>query len=844
MAEIEINIVKSWNEIQWIDSPKKYLLDLIKIAKTQFADAQNLSDLADKNDWKEADGYLSSLIHKIISQTIITQTDRLKSPTLYNWVPQKSTILLLPHLLHCIELLQKIILQRGKIIQFNIAQIADRALNKKHKPRKEWVYLSESMVFPSFSYFDLNSTSSQINKNKKAAPQLALSSFLGLVGFLFKTTQLRSSLTPVSKNINSENPRKPEKPNIPPPIAVDVGEGGFCNFIHAGRKTKISFHRTLRIPEDGNNYPLPAGLGEFPIHRVEDYADSVPPQWLEEGGFFIPLYQREALFIQFEGEERCPSIAKVCVGRINAITGKPYTEELSGHNQDYVVIPKQKWLDGINSGDGTVKQFVAMPLGQGYTIEAQITDEEQHGGFQLVVYEPMDGRFKEPESTIEQKVAFLKRISTANFNSMLKPLTKRERIIIDLIREGCTAAGAACITGMTKEEVIKFYINFRNAFFERAASNATRHFINDRDCQTIVIKTLGDLREFGLEEDIDPMPEPSPSISGKPQAPRIESLGSSPSQPRSQADSDKGLRLMSSPEPHYFTDVKEMGIAAGGKIRQQIFHDTYGVESWDSNRRRPLKIHMVNSMAYKSITGQDPPPSPVTAEQYRKAAIPWFSQYDETTPSVKSAGAFNRIIGVGAIDKRRGVTDSPPISSIHINPDVIRRIKTPDLKEAIQNFRKRAREDAEAGRWTAALRGIDYLIDLEAGVEAQDYAIRSICNYRIKRYMEGMFDGDKALELDPDCLPALSSRAFCRLALGDLEELRDDAELLIKTIETEALGLELKAETSLISGNYHDAVYDALYLKKKYPGNERAEQILGEARVKANEQFRALKSPK
>ena len=718
------------------------------------------------------------------------------------------------------------------------------------------------MIFPSFSYFDFNSTSSQINKNKKAAPQLALSNFLGLVGFLFKLTQLRSSLTPVQQQISSELPRKLVKPNIPPPIAVDVGEDGFCDFIHVGRKTKISFHRTLRIPEDGNNYPLPAGLGEFPIHRVEDYADSVPPQWLEEGGFFIPLYQREALFIQFEGEERCPSIAKVCVGRINAITGKPYAEELSGHNQDYVVIPKQKWLDGINSGDGTVKQFVAMPLGQGYTIEAQITDEEKHGGFQLVVYEPVDGRFKEPESPIEHKVAFLRRISTANFNAMLKPLTKREKTIIDSIREGYTAVGAACITGMTKEDVIEFYVTFRNAFWGKVSSNTKHHFQNDRDYQTIAFKTFVALRDLGLREDIDPKPKPSPSISYAPQAPTIAPLASSPlakgnehetvlsasavpeSYHKQSESSNKEICLMSSPQQNERPAIKEMGIAAGGKIRQQIFQDTYGVESWDFNRRRPLKIHMVNSMAYKSITGQDPPPSPVTAEQYRKAAIPWFSQYDETTPSVKSAGAFNRIIGVGAIDKRRGVTNSPPISSIHINSDVIRRIKTPDLKEAIQNFRKRAREDAEADRWTAALREIDYLIDLEAGVEAQDYAIRSICNYRIKRYLEGMFDGDKALELDPDCLSALSSRAFCRLALGDLEELRDDVELLIKTIETEARGLELKAETSLISGNYHDAVYDALYLKKKYPGNERAEQILDEARVKANEQFRALKSPK
>lgn len=209
---------------------------------------------------------------------------------------------------------------------------------------------------------------------------------------------------------------------------------------------------------------------------MEDYADKVPPQWLEDGGFFIPLYQREALFIQFEGEEWCPGIAKVCVGQINAITGKPYSEKLSSHSQDYVVIPKQKWLDGINSGDGTVKQFVAMPLGQGYTIEAQITDEEKYGGFQLVVYEPVDGRFENPEPSTYDKSRFINRISTTDFETILQSLNKLQKAIIDSIRNEETAVDAAIKTGLTKEEVVKFYSDFRRSFVEVVASNTKRYF--------------------------------------------------------------------------------------------------------------------------------------------------------------------------------------------------------------------------------------------------------------------------------------------------------------------------------------------------------------------------------
>lgn len=35
-----------------------------------------------------------------------------------------------------------------------------------------------------------------------------------------------------------------------------------------------------------------------------------------------------------------------------------------------MVSPEQPWLDGIADGDGTVRQFVAMPLGSGYSVEA------------------------------------------------------------------------------------------------------------------------------------------------------------------------------------------------------------------------------------------------------------------------------------------------------------------------------------------------------------------------------------------------------------------------------------------------------------------------------------------
>ena len=51
-----------------------------------------------------------------------------------------------------------------------------------------------------------------------------------------------------------------------------------------------------------------------------------------------------------------------------------------------MVAPRQPWLDGFCVRKGMIRQFVAMPLGAGYTAEEQITGEAEHGGVQIVVY--------------------------------------------------------------------------------------------------------------------------------------------------------------------------------------------------------------------------------------------------------------------------------------------------------------------------------------------------------------------------------------------------------------------------------------------------------------------------
>ncbi len=165
--------------------------------------------------------------------------------------------------------------------------------------------------------------------------------------------------------------------------------------VHKDAECRISFQRTLRIPDDNREYSLPPGLGRFPLNLVDDYADTVPETWMSRGGVFLPMYQAEAMWLNFDGDY--PMAVKVAAGKINAVTGEGWENELSSKPQDYVVVPDQPWLDGFSVMKGMIRQFVAMPLGEGYTAEEQLTGEAEHGGLQIVVY-PLKASFYKRET--------------------------------------------------------------------------------------------------------------------------------------------------------------------------------------------------------------------------------------------------------------------------------------------------------------------------------------------------------------------------------------------------------------------------------------------------------------
>ena len=162
--------------------------------------------------------------------------------------------------------------------------------------------------------------------------------------------------------------------------------------VYPDARLTVDFQRTLRIPDDGKSYPLPPGIDRFTLRHVDDFADKVPPKWIEHGGAMLPMYQSEAMWIYFDSSlvsdpwVQYPFAIKIAAGKINAVSGEPWSDGLHAEPQDYVVSPGQPWLDGFCVTKGQIRQFVAMPLGAGYTAEEQLTKHAEHGGLQIVVY--------------------------------------------------------------------------------------------------------------------------------------------------------------------------------------------------------------------------------------------------------------------------------------------------------------------------------------------------------------------------------------------------------------------------------------------------------------------------
>lgn len=287
------------------------------------------------------------------------------------------------------------------------------------------------------------------------------------------------------------------------------------------------------------------------------------------------------MWISFRSSERFA--IKIYVGGVNAVSGEPAREmELTMMRrlkllqqkksvQDYVVTPAQLWLDGIASADGTVRQFVAMPLGSGYSVEAQITGEEVVGGLQ---FEVVPAKMPESEKLIATPVA-AKPPGTEWFTICVKTLTGK-------------TIGLKVTLLHTVDEV-------KSLIQDKEGITPDQQRLVWKGFQLEDSKTLAETKGGALQ------------------------AGST---------LHLVLRLRGGGDP------PDMGISAGGLISQTIIKDSHNPSIWQSECGVIFNVQILNSALFRAVTGTPAPASPVTADTYATNGCPYFAFYDEKPSGV------------------------------------------------------------------------------------------------------------------------------------------------------------------------------------------------------------------
>lgn len=259
------------------------------------------------------------------------------------------------------------------------------------------------------------------------------------------------------------------------------------------------------------------------------------------------MWQSEAMWINFRNEGPdweldFPVAIKIAAGKINAVTGEAWKSGLHRDPQDYVVSPEQPWLDGFAIEKGVIRQFVAMPLGEGYSVEEQLTGEAEWGGLQISVA-PL-------KASVWQK----------------------------------------------KLEAWK-----------RAQEERKKH----------------SAREDHLVACCYSLSERSP-----------------------------------------------MGLAAGGKMRQEIYPDPYNLEDWDFSAAERVFVTLLHAKDWLGITGEAALDMPPTAKEYTKAGLPWYEYYGKDQAALPGGEKLADVKSVASIFKKMTGANLPGSEDISVGKPI------------------------------------------------------------------------------------------------------------------------------------------------------------------------------
>jgi hypothetical protein len=126
-----------------------------------------------------------------------------------------------------------------------------------------------------------------------------------------------------------------------------------------------------------------------------------------------------------------------------------------------------------------------------------------------------------------------------------------------------------------------------------------------------------------------------------------------------------------------------MGLAPGGRMKQEIFSDPFGIDDWDVNHKSRCFVHIANSLVWREITGRHPPTTPPTAKEYAKAHLPWFDYYDDQAVVLDGAQELAGLKSVAKLGQEKGDVPLPENESVTIATiiNLRRNLKNNEVRE-------------------------------------------------------------------------------------------------------------------------------------------------------------------
>jgi hypothetical protein len=103
----------------------------------------------------------------------------------------------------------------------------------------------------------------------------------------------------------------------------------------------------------------------------------------------------------------------------------------------------------------------------------------------------------------------------------------------------------------------------------------------------------------------------------------------------------------------------DMGLAPGGRMRQEIFDDPHAFDVWDLETSARCFVHLANSLVWRHVTGHEPPTVPPTAKEYSKARLPWFEYYAEGAKAVDGSKVLEKLKSVVQMGKKKSDVPLP-----------------------------------------------------------------------------------------------------------------------------------------------------------------------------------------